>query len=439
MSFEDNERTALLKRNSRRKLRAWLIVEPGTTDERRVEIGRELSIGSQSEADIVLEDPHVSRLHARIKRTMKGIQIEDLGSSNGTFVEGVAVQGALLQSGATITLGRSTLRIETDQKPAELSAEAMDDLIAEAPESFGGAVGRSEGMRRVFSMLERVAPSLLPVLLLGETGTGKGVLAQAIHRASQRGEGPFVVFDCGAVAPTLIESQLFGHEKGAFTGAVAQHLGAFERAHSGTLFLDEIGELSLDLQPKLLRVIEDGHVMRVGGTHVHAVDVRIVAATNRDLEEDVRQGRFREDLYFRISGVMVSLPPLRKRLEDLPLIIEAFADRIREGLTVTPEVLRVLQSYDWPGNVRELRNVIAGACAMTDARTLHPQDFVFMRRHRRHSSLAGAPLAGRTLDSIERAAIQQTLDECGGNRAKAAEALGIAASTLYQKIKKYDL
>ena len=184
---------------------------------------------------------------------------------------------------------------------------------------------------------------------------------------------------------------------------------------------------------------EDGLVTRVGGSEEHRADVRIVAATNRNLEQDVGDGRFREDLYFRISGAAVTLPPLRKRLEDLPHIIKAFANLIRPGLTVTPEVLRVLQSYDWPGNIRELRNVVEGAAAMTRATTLHPQDFVFMRRQRRTSTLATAPLAGRTLDSIERAAIQQTLEECGGNRSKAAATLGIAASTLYQKIKKYDL
>jgi transcriptional regulator with PAS, ATPase and Fis domain len=277
------------------------------------------------------------------------------------------------------------------------------------------------------------------VTLLGETGTGKGVLARAIHMASERRDGPFVVFDCGAVAPTLIESQLFGHEKGAFTGAVAQHQGAFERAHAGTLFIDEIGELALELQPKLLRVIEEGRLMPLGGSAEQSVDVRIVAATNRDLEEEVSRGTFRQDLFFRLSGTVVHIPPLRKRLDDIPAIIEAFADRIREGLTVTPPAIKVLQSYDWPGNVRELRHVIASAAALTTGTTLFPQDLVFFRRHRRQSSLAGFPLAGRTLDTIEAAAIRQTLDACGGNRARAAEALGIAVSTLYQKIKKYSL
>src|SRR5207245_7410418 len=200
----------------------------------------------------------------------------------------------------------------------------------------------------------------LTVTLIGETGTGKDVVARAMHRESPRAKQAFVVFDCGAVAPNLIESELFGHEKGAFTGAVAERAGAFERAHGGTLFLDEVGELLLELQPKLLRALEHRAVRRVGGSEEIAVDVRIVAATNRNLEADVKAGKFREDLYFRLSVVTLQIPPLRERREDLPLLSRAILAQLgKADLLVAPETMHVLESYDWPGNVRELRNVLA--------------------------------------------------------------------------------
>jgi transcriptional regulator with PAS, ATPase and Fis domain len=247
------------------------------------------------------------------------------------------------------------------------------------------------------------------------------------------------VFDCGAVAPTLIESQLFGHQKGAFTGAVDNRQGAFERANGGTLFLDEIGELSLELQPKLLRVLEQRRLYRLGGEGDIPVDVRVVAATNRDLEKEVARGAFREDLYFRLSTAVVRLPPLRERKEDLTDLITHFARELG-GVKVSPEAYKILESYDWPGNVRELKNVISGALAVVEAgEPLSPKDFVFFRKRRREPTLDGLPLAGRTLDSIEKTAIKQTLDQFSGNKTQAARALGIAPSTLYAKIKKYEL
>jgi two-component system response regulator AtoC len=298
-------------------------------------------------------------------------------------------------------------------------------------------------MRRLFALSARLAPTELTVTLIGETGTGKDVLARAIHQASPRAERPFLVFDCGAVAPSLIESELFGHEKGAFTGAVAERRGAFERAHGGTLFLDEIGELSVELQPKLLRVLEQRCVRRVGGAEDLPVDVRIVAATNRDLEDGVRKGSFREDLFFRLSVAMLSVPPLRERRDDLPALVAHFLSETGRSVTLAPETVEVLAGYHWPGNVRELRNVIAGAAAMVDGNLLELRHLIFFRPQKRSPPVQPGteefPLAGKTLEQLERAAIEQALHQFEGNKTRAARALGIAASTLYEKIRRYGL
>jgi transcriptional regulator with PAS, ATPase and Fis domain len=277
------------------------------------------------------------------------------------------------------------------------------------------------------------------ILILGETGTGKDVLARAIHAHSARAEGPFAVFDSGAVAPNLIESDLFGHEKGAFTGAVASREGVFERGHTGTVFLDEIGELPLELQPRLLRVLEQRRVHRVGSEGDVPADVRVVSATNCDLEVEVEAGRFRQDLFFRLSAAVVQIPPLRDRLEDLPALVSEFLRELDIPLTVSPATLTALRSYDWPGNVRELRNVIESASALAEGRTLEPRHLLFFKHQRRAPTLERLPLAGRTLEALERAAIKQTLVQTDGNKAKAARTLGIASSTLYEKIKKYGI
>jgi len=294
-------------------------------------------------------------------------------------------------------------------------------------------------MRRVFALLARLAPTELTITLTGETGTGKDVLARAVHEASARAGRPFIVFDCGAVAGNLIESELFGHAKGSFTGAITTRQGAFETAQGGTLFLDEIGELSLDLQPKLLRVLEQRRLRRVGDSEDRPVDVRIVAATNRDLEVQVKEGAFRQDLFFRLSMAVLHVPALRERPEDLPALATHFAAGSAGALTVAPETLQVLGRYDWPGNVRELRNVITAAAAVAEKGALEPRHLIFFRPQRRRPSVPRLPLAGQSLEAIERAAIDQTLRQFAGNRTKAARALGIAASTLYEKIKKYDL
>jgi DNA-binding NtrC family response regulator len=298
-------------------------------------------------------------------------------------------------------------------------------------------------MHDVFAMLQRVAPTDLSVTLLGETGVGKEVLAHAIHEQSKRARGPFVVFDCGSVAATLAESELLGHERGSFTGAVAAHAGAFERAHGGTLFLDEVGELPLDLQPRLLRALESAKVRRVGGRHERGVDVRIVAATNRDLRAEVLAGRFREDLFFRLAVAVVPVPSLRQRVDDVPELVRSIlADCGRSDLALSDAALTLLRHHPWPGNVRELKNAVTCAVALLDPMThvLEPSHLRLLGADVGEDAwLDGFPLAGRSLERIERAAIRQTMLMSAGNKIQAARRLGIAVSTLYQKLRKYEL
>jgi DNA-binding NtrC family response regulator len=434
-----------------------LVVSPGEAKERRVPLATALTrgpvvIGSAPDVDVVIDDPHVSSRHCELSLAPGGVRLTDLGSLNGSKVQGVAVQAALLEPGAVITLGTTHLLFERIAPPEQemlpgSSSEVGEssELRLDGPSHFGEAIGSSPAMRRVFAVLRRLAPTDLTITILGETGTGKDVLARAVHAGSARAGGPFVVFDCGAAAPTLIESQLFGHQRGAFTGAHDDHQGAFERAHKGTLFLDEIGELSFDLQPKLLRVIEQRRVGRLGSQAERPVDVRIVCATNRDLEREVAEGRFRQDLFFRISVAIVRLPPLRERRDDLVALINHFAGG--HDIKVSSEAMAILTSYEWPGNVRELRNVILSASAVSDGKFLRPRDFILFSGgsgasgpgRRKTPTLEGLPLAGRTLEQIESTAIRQTLQQFDGNKTRAARALGIAPSTLYAKLKKYLL
>jgi DNA-binding NtrC family response regulator len=295
-------------------------------------------------------------------------------------------------------------------------------------------------MHEVFRLVARLARTDVTVTLMGETGTGKDVLAHALHAESPRANGPLVIFDCGAVPPNLVESELFGHERGAFTGAHSEHVGALERAQGGTLFLDEVGELPLDLQPKLLRMLENQRVRRVGGSRDRQVNVRIVAATNRDLAALVAAKQFREDLYFRLAAAVVAVPPLRARTEDLPLLVARLLEDLRRSdVTVPPETLEALRVYDWPGNVRELKNTLACALAFVESGALEPRHLRFLPAADDTAMLDRLPLGGRSLESIERAAIKQTLSRSRGSKVQAAQALGIAVSTLYEKLKKYKL
>jgi DNA-binding NtrC family response regulator len=334
-----------------------------------------VSLGATEDNDLVLADETVSRAHCRIFREGDQYLIADLGSTNGTFVNRVRVREAFLHENCTITLGNTDLRFHP-----------IDEKLRIVPsdrERFGEIIGRDRSMREIYAILEKIAPTDTTIVVEGETGTGKEVVARTIHQQSRRREGPFIVFDCGAVPENLIESELFGHEKGSFTGAVATRQGVFELAHGGTVFLDELGELQLDLQPKLLRVLEQREVRRIGGSKPLKVDVRIVAATNRDLEEEVRAGRFREDLYYRLSVVRLRLPALRERAADVELLARHFLshgqfNRDRRGLqrvqAIAPDVLERLRQYAWPGNVRELLNVMERAVSFADGDRVELRD-----------------------------------------------------------------
>ena len=414
---------------------ARLVIAPPAGQERNVVLSvPQVRIGASAANDVVLDDEHASRFHCEIRKTSEGYFLRDLGSLNGTRVGDVDVKECLLRSGAVITVGGTHIRfLADDGKPEELLVGKSD--------FFGNLVGKSLRMREVFGVLERVVATDLTVLIGGETGCGKEVMARAIHAASTRADKPFVVFDCGAVAPSLIESEIFGHVKGSFTGANENRDGAFVRAHGGTLFLDEIGELSPPLQPKLLRAIEARTIRPVGGGQEIPVDVRILAATNRDLEGAVKNGSMREDLFYRLSVVNIQIPSLRERMEDLPVLADKIVDGGAKRLRLAREALSILEQYDWPGNVRELRNVIESAAAVCDTDTIEAKHLVLFRPHRGERTKTPpveSSLAGKSLESVEREAIMQTLERCEGNKARTARELGISESTLYTKLKKYS-
>jgi DNA-binding NtrC family response regulator len=327
--------------------------------------GNDVVIGTHERCDLRLTDRSVSRLHCEIAITRKGALLRDLESTNGTTVGRVPVLAARLEVSTDITVGRTRIRFELD---------ADDTKVTPArAEKFGLLAGRSGAMRRVFANLAAAAATDSTVLLLGETGTGKELAAESLHRESARAKGPFVVVDCAAVPSMLLDSQLFGHVRGAFTGAVASRVGAFEAASGGTLFLDEIGELAPELQPKLLRVLERRVVKPLGSNEWIPVDVRVVAATNRDLRPQVNQQSFRADLYYRLAVVVMTLPPLRERPEDLPILIEALLETMGQSkrpeaeLLRSPQLLQELRLHQWSGNVRELRNYVETCLALNAA------------------------------------------------------------------------
>lgn len=392
-----------------------------------------VSIGTLPENDLALADATVSRRHAVIEETPNGYVLRDLDSTNGTFVDGVRIREGYLSPGAIIRLGHT----EISFSPLE---ERIENLKSEA-DHFGELIGSSTPLREVYGILERIALTDVTVLLEGETGTGKELAARAVHSRSRRAKGPFVVIDCGAVAPNLIESELFGHEKGAFTDAVRARQGAFELADKGTVFLDEIGELSQELQPKLLRALDQREAKRIGADKPIPFNVRIIAATNRDLEKEVKAGRFREDLYYRLSVVRIHMPPLRKRKEDIEtisahLLTAISADIGKKISGLSPEAEAALRAYAWPGNVRELRNVLGRAAALCDGSRIEARDLVLSPGSKTDTL---EELGGKTLEEIEKAAIHATLRSVSGNKTEAAKMLGIAYSTLYEKIKKYGM
>jgi transcriptional regulator with GAF, ATPase, and Fis domain len=316
-------------------------------------------VGSAPGSALLIQDPTVSRLHAEMDPAENGLWVRDLGSRNGTFVDGLQVTGALVPHGGRIRLGAVELVVDYNalpQRPVEIWKEAR----------FGRLVGGSLAMGELFAKLAHVAPRDVSVLLQGETGTGKDVIARVIHEASNRADKPFVVVDCASLPENLLDAELFGHTKGAFTGAVAARPGAIEAAEGGTVFLDEIGELPLSMQPKLLRVLESRTVRRVGEVAYRNVDVRFLSATHRDLVRLVSAGAFREDLYFRLAVLPLHVPALRERREDIASLVEHFLGQLGEsaGHALTPELVAQLVDLPWPGNVRELRNFVERALAL---------------------------------------------------------------------------
>lgn len=422
-------------------------------------------IGSAQGNDVVLTDPTVSRFHCAIERGRDGPLLVDTGSKNGTCLGPYRVREAYLGQDALIRLGQSLLgvRISSDARPLEISAR----------KSFGALLGESHAMRVLFARLARLAHADVPVLIEGETGTGKELVARAIHSEGGRRDRPFVVVDCGAVAPSLVESELFGHLKGAFTGAESTRAGAFALADSGTLFLDEIGELPLSLQPKLLRVLETGMIKPLGAAREESVSVRVLAATHRNLRQMVNEGSFREDLYFRLAVLPVRVPPLRERLEDIPLLARHFlgralgsaaalaaiagatqGERIADdtpdpassppgfGPELTPDSLAILQSEEWPGNVRELRNIIERAVIIGDmteivrgdlSRTLREQISMERRSEERPLELEEAKRR------FERAYLIKLLARHENDLQAAAQEASVHPKSLQRLIRRHGL
>src|SRR5262245_55834342 len=344
---------------------SFLVIKAPYRDEHVARSDKPLTFGSAPSCDLVLSDKTVSRRHAMALLEGHDVLVRDLGSTNGSFIQGSRFKEITVGFGAEIKLGRTVIKFLPEEEVVEPVESELD--------TFGQLVGRDIKMRRMFALLSDISPNDTTVLIEGETGTGKELIAEEIHNHSKRPNGPFVVFDCGAVPRELIESALFGHVKGSFTGAVADRKGAFAEANGGTIFLDEIGELPIDMQPALLRALDKRAVRKVGANVYEKVDVRVVAATNRELREEVSRKQFREDLYYRLAVIRVHLPPLRERGHDIALLVEHFIKSFSAGrnLKITPEEMQRLKAYSWPGNVRELRNVIERACVLSKGESLN--------------------------------------------------------------------
>jgi DNA-binding NtrC family response regulator len=385
----------------------------------------------------------VSRFHFHLLKEKNAWRVRDTGSTNGTSIQGVRFHDAELPSPeAVFDLGDSRVRV------TEVASLAQVELLDQP--TFGELYGRSLAMQKLFAMLERVAAHDTNVLIEGESGTGKELVATEIVKRSSRARKPFVVVDCGAISPNLIESELFGHVRGAFTGADRDRMGAFEAAQGGTVFLDEIGELPLEMQPKLLRALEAREVRRLGETQTRKVDVRVVAATNRQLEREVNQGRFREDLFFRLSVVTLRIPPLRERPEDIELLVNVFLDALdatKHAHLFTRELLENLSVHPWPGNVRELRNYVERTIVLqsTDvpvaARASSDESAETSRSDMRHPdlSLSFRDAKERVLAEFEVAYLTALLDWAQGNVSRAARKAKMDRMNLHRLVQRYGL
>ena len=383
-------------------------------------------IGKAPGCDLVLDDRHVSRFHCEIVIGSRGALVHDLASTNGTRVGGTFVHQAYLQPGMLIVVGKTAIRV------LAFDAKPIDDGT--------GLIGASRPMENLRRCVALVGAMDVRVLILGENGTGKEIVANQLHRLSRRRERAFVPANCGALPRDLVESALFGHVRGAFTGATGAKEGYFAQADGGTLFLDEIGELPPSLQPKLLRVLESGMVRAVGAAGERKVDVRVVCATHRDLEQQVAKGGFRLDLFHRLSTVTIEIPPLRERRDDIALLADHFLDQVADEAgrkALSPAAREALAGYRWPGNVRELRNAIHRAAIFGGA-ILRPED-LFAQVARAAIDSGRVAIDGRRLDEIERDVIAVALRRHKGNRRAAAHLLGVPKSTFCDKVRRYQL
>jgi DNA-binding NtrC family response regulator len=420
--------------------RGRLLVVKGPDRGETIAIGDlAITLGSGTGSDVVLTEPTVSRRHLIVEPREEGVILRDLGSTNGSYIQGSRFQELTLGFGTEVTIGQTVLKYVPNE-------EAVD-IAPSDEEAYGSLVGRDPKLRKLFRMLADVATSEATVLIEGETGTGKELFAEEIHRHSPRRAGPFIVFDCGAVPKDLIESALFGHVRGAFTGAITDRAGAFEEADGGTLFLDEIGELAPEVQPTLLRALDKHAIRAVGGTNYNQVSVRVVAATNRNLRAEIAAKRFREDLYYRLAVVRMHVPPLRERPDDVPLLVEYFAKQFRNGepVEISREEMERLRRHNWPGNVRELRNVIERACALSHGVRLEI-DEAFDER------AAGGLSAGmvnidlpfkeakaQVIDNFEREYIRALLKRHNGNLSAASRSAEVDRKHFRELLRKHGL
>lgn len=396
-------------------------------------------VGTSPLCRLRLTDPQVSRRHLALEATGERLRATDLASTNGTLVNGVPIVEVLLRGGERTELGSTVLHVQG------VTADLEESIPLAA--RFGRVVGASQAMRKLYPLCERLASSTVPVVIEGETGTGKEVLAESIHELGPRGHAPFVVFDCTAVPPSLMEAALFGHEKGAFTNANQLRKGVFEQAHGGTLLIDEIGDLEIALQSKLLRALERSEVRRIGGAGWVKVDVRVLAATRRDLDRDVQDGRFRDDLFFRLAVARIALPPLRKRQGDIELLARVMWRRMTHGEAPIPDdFLRRVEGYAWPGNVRELQNAVARRVALGDLADGDPKGVLssagraleaqLTRTQSREELDLVTQVLARALPltearqlvvaDFERRYVEDALARTGGSVARAAAAAGVA-------------
>jgi DNA-binding NtrC family response regulator len=387
-----------------------------------------ITFGTCESNDIVIDDDYISKRHCKIEFENNTLFLVDLGSTNGTFYEGERISKIAMPSRAEFRIGMTDVAAKRNGN-SEKSKPAVVKRL-------GHMIGASDSMMEIFAIVRRVAPSDATAFITGESGTGKELVAMSIHDESGRKNKPFVAINCGAIPPNIIETELFGHEKGAFTGASQRHCGVFEQANGGTLFLDEIGEMPIDMQTRLLRVLETGSLRRIGGERDIKVDVRIVAATNQDAKQRVLEGKFREDLFFRLYIMPLHVPPLRERRADIQILARHFAKMFsaeNEGKSLNAKALELLNCHQWPGNVRELKNTIQRAVIMNRGGAITASD-ITLTQLANSDDVRSLPLM-----SQEKEAVVEALRRSGGNQTGAAHLLGIARSTMANKIKKYEI